>query len=218
MKKRRFICYLLVVVLLLLTGCKRELRASEYVQANLHLIFQGETEGAKEFLDASDSDLKKMYENGIDAFVEGYLTGGVDDEGEYNGYFAYLVKEIFRTMRYQVGEAKKMDADTYEVEVQYHPVNVFNLFIEGVEALSAELEGRMDSGYYEGTKEEQEQLMLIDYLEMSYALLGEAYLQMEYGDTETFTFTVTRNGTNMPELDEKEINEFIECILALDKM
>ena len=76
----------------------------------------------------------------------------------------------------------------------------------------------MDSGYYEGTKEEQEQLMLIDYLEMSYALLGEAYLQMEYGDTETFTFTVTRNGTNMPELDEKEINEFIECILALDKM
>ena len=60
--------------------------------------------------------------------------------------------------------------------------------------------------------------MLIDYLEMSYALLGEAYLQMEYGDTETFTFTVTRNGTNMPELDEKEINEFIECILALDKM
>ena len=218
MKKRRFLCYLLAVSFLLLTGCKRELKASEYVQANLDLIFQGETEGAKAFLDASGSDLKKMYENGIDAFVEGYLTGGVDDEGEYIDYFAYLVEEIFRTMRYQVEEAEKVDADTYKVDVKYYPVNVFPIFIEKVAALSKELEEKMDSGYYEGTKEEQEQLMLIDYMEMSYALLGEAYLQMEYGDTEVFTFTVTRHGTNMPKLDEKEMNEFIECILALDKM
>lgn len=218
MKKRRFLCYLLVVIFLFLTGCKRELKASEYVQANLELIFQGETDGAKAFLDASDSDLEQMYENGIDAFVEGYLTGGVDDEGEYTDYFAYLVKEIFRTMRYQVEEAEKVDADTYKVDVKYHPVNVFSIFIESVSALSTELEDRMESGYYEGNKEEQEQLMLIEYLEMSYVLLGESYLQMEYGEEGTFTFTVTRNGTNMPKLDEKEMNEFIECILALDKM
>lgn len=218
MKKRRFLCYLLVVIFLFLTGCKRELKASEYVQANLELIFQGETDGAKAFLDASDSDLEQMYENGIDAFVEGYLTDGVDDEGKYTDYFAYLVEEIFRTMRYQVEEAEKVDADTYKVDVKYYPVNVFSIFIEGVSGLSTELEDRMESGYYEGTKEEQEQLMLIDYLEMSYVLLGEAYLQMEYSEEKIFTFTVTRNGTNMPKLDEKEMNEFIECILALDKM
>ena len=114
-------------------------------------------------------------------------------EGEYTDYFAYLVKEIFMTMRYQVGEAEKIDADTYKVEVKYSPVNVFALFIEGVEALSAELEARLENGYYEGTEEEQEELMLIDYLESSYVLLGEAYLQMEYGEQETFTFTVTRS-------------------------
>ena len=153
MKKRRFLCYLLVVIFLFLTGCKRELKASEYVQANLELIFQGETDGAKAFLDASDSDLEQMYENGIDAFVEGYLTDGVDDEGKYTDYFAYLVEEIFRTMRYQVEEAEKVDADTYKVDVKYYPVNVFSIFIEGVSGLSTELEDRMESGYYEGTKE-----------------------------------------------------------------
>lgn len=218
MKKRSFLCYLLMVLLFLLAGCKSELKAREYVQANLDLVFQGETDGAKAFLDASDSDLKQMYENGIYAFVEGYLTSGVDNEGEYTDYFAYLVKEIFLTMRYQVEEAEKVDTDTYQVDVKYRPVNVFSIFIEGVSALSTELEERLDSGYYEGTKEEQEQLMLIDYLESSYVLLGESYLQMEYGEEQTFTFTVTRNGTNTPQLDEKEINEFIECILALDKM
>lgn len=218
MKKRRFICYLLIGILLLLTGCKSELKASEYVQANLDLLFQGETEGAKAFINASTSELEDMYDNGIYAFVESYLTSGVDDEGEYTDYFAYIVKEIFMTMRYQVGEAKKIDADTYEVEVKYNPVNVFTLFIEAVGALSAELEDRIESGYYEGTEEEQEQLMLIDYLETSYVLLGEAYLQMEYDEQETFTFTVTRGEANVPELGEKEINEFIECILALDKL
>ena len=218
MKKRRFICYLLIGILLLLTGCKSELKAREYVQANLDLTFQGETEGAKEFIDASTSELEAMYDNGIYAFVEGYLTSGVDDEGEYTDYFAYLVKEIFMTMRYQVGEAKEIDKDTYEVEVKYNPVNVFTLFIEAVDALSSELENRIDSGYYEGTEEEQEQLMLIDYMETSYVLLGEAYLQMEYGEQETFTFTITRGSGNVPELGEEEINEFIECILALDKL
>ena len=218
MKKRRWICYLLIGILLLLTGCKSELRAAEYVQATLDLTFQGETSGAKTFIDASNSDLELMYDNGIYAFVEGYLTGGVDEEGEYTDYFAYLVKEIFMTMRYQVGEAEKIDADTYKVEVKYSPVNVFALFIEGVEALSAELEARLENGYYEGTEEEQEELMLIDYLESSYVLLGEAYLQMEYGEQVTFTFTVTRSSGDMSELDDEEINEFIECILALDKL
>lgn len=218
MRKRRFICYLLVGILLLLTGCKKELKASAYVQANLDLIFQGEMDGAKAFLGASDSELAQMYENGIGAFVEGYLTSGLDNEGEYADYFAYLVEEIFRTMRYQIGETEKEDADTYKVEVKYHPVNIFSLFIESVSALSTELEERMESGYYEGTKEEQEQSMLTDYLESAYVLLGESYLRMEYGEEETFTFTVTRSGTDMPVLDEKEINEFIECILGLDNM
>lgn len=218
MKKRRVICYLLAAVLLFLTGCKKELQASEYVQANLDLTFQGETDGAKAFIDATDSELGKMYDNGIYAFVEGYLTGEVDDEGKYTDYFAYLVKEIFMAMRYQVEEAEKINADTYKVKVNYNPVNVFSIFIEEVAALSAELEESLESGYYEGTEEEQRELMLIDYMEASYALLGNAYLQMQYGETETYTFTVTRKGANMPELESEEMNEFIECILTLDKL
>lgn len=218
MKKRRVICYLLAAALLFLTGCKKELKASEYVQANLDLTFQGEIEGAKAFVDATDSELEKMYDNGIYAFVEEHLTGEVDDEGKYTDYFAYLVKEIFMAMRYQVEEAEEINADTYKVNVNYNPVNVFAIFIEEVAVLSTELEERLESGYYEGTDEEQKELMLIDYMEASYALLGNAYLQMEYGETETYTFTVTRKEANMPELESGEMNEFIEYILALDKL
>ena len=218
MKKRRLISVVLMMLMFLLTGCKSELKASEYVQSNLDLVFQGETGGARQFIDASQSELELMYENGIYAFVEGYLTNGLDEDGEYTDYFAYLVKEIFMTMRYSVGEAEKQNKNTCQVEVTYSPVNVFSLFVEGLDVLSKELEARVDSGYYEGTEEEQEQLMLIDYLEGSYLLLGDAYLQMTYGEQETFVFTVTRGDKNVPELKEEEINSFIECILALDKL
>lgn len=218
MKKRKLLSIILLLIILMLAGCKGELKAAEYVQANLDLIFQGETSGAEKFIDASPSELEKMYGNGIYAFVEGYLTSGLNEEGEYTDYFAYLVKEIFMTMRYSVEEAVKQNADTYTVEVKYSPVNVFALFVENLDALTVELENRVDSGYYEGTKEEQEQLMLIDYMEASYLLLGEAYLQMQYGEQESFSFTVSRSEKNMPELKEEEINSFIECILALDKL
>ena len=156
--------------------------------------------------------------NGIYVFVEGYLTGDIDENGDYTDAFAYLVQEIFRMMRYQVEEAEKEESDVYKVDVKYYPVNVFPEFIEEISSLSGELEERMDNGYYEGSQEQQRQSMLTDYLEKSYGLLSESYLKMEYGEERIFSFTVTRNGKNTPKLDEKEINEFIECILALDKM
>lgn len=218
MRKQRGLLCLCMIFILLLTGCKKELRASEYVQANLDLIFQGETQQAQEFVTASKDDLEQVYQNGIYAFVENYLTEGVDEDNTYTSYYAYLVEEIFRTMRYQVEDAEEIDGDTYQVEVHYQPVNIFPNFVEEVQELSEELEERMENGYYTGTEEEQQQLMLTDYMESAYILLGEAYLNMKYGEEESYTFSVTRGAQDVPELGEKEINEFMGYILALDKL
>lgn len=219
MKKCRWmINSVLVMLCFLLTGCRTELQAEAYVQANLDLTFQGETGGAMAFVEASEDELEKVYKNGIYAFVESYLTIGVDEEGTYSDSFAYLVEEIFRTMRYQIENIREIDADTCEVDVKYQPANVFQKFVEKIKILSQDLEIRLEQGAYTGTEEEQEKQMLMEYLETSYQLLGEAYLQMEYDDAEIFCFTVTRGSEGTPELGAKEMNKFIECILALDKL
>ena len=70
-------------------------QAEKYVQANLDLTFQGQTQEAKEILGASDSDLKKVYENGINAFVQDCLLNGVETENDFSETYGVLIKEIF---------------------------------------------------------------------------------------------------------------------------
>lgn len=218
---KKIVCYLLIAVMLL-AGCgKKDLKAAEYVRADLELIFQGETQEAKEFLDASSSDLKKVYENGIQSFVENYLIIDTDEENEESGnvsVYSYYVEEIFRTMKYQVGEAVEKDKDTYEVTVTYQPADVFVQFAEKLQEESAKIRQKQEEGQYTGTEEEQKQAMLEEYVTASYELLGESYSQMQYKEEEEFTFTVTRSEKNQPQMSEDGINQFIVQILLLDKL
>lgn len=214
---KKIVCYLLFAIILL-TGCgKKDLKAAEYVRADLELIFQGETQEAKEFLDASSSDLKKVYENGIQSFVENYLIIATDEESGNISAYSYYVEEIFRTMKYQVGEAVEKDKDTYEVTVTYQPADVFVQFAEKLQEESAKIRQKQEEGQYTGTEEEQKQAMLEEYVTASYELLGESYSQMQYKEAEEFTFTVTRSEKNQPQMSEDEINQFIVQILLLDK-
>ena len=215
---KKIVCYLLFAIILL-TGCgKKDLKAAEYVRADLELIFQGETQEAKEFLDASSSDLKKVYENGIQSFVENYLIIDTDEESGNISAYSYYVEEIFRTMKYQVGEAVEKDKDTYEVTVSYQPADVFVRFAEKLQEESAKIQQKQEEGQYTGTEEEQKQAMLEEYVTASYELLGESYSQMQYKAAEEFTFTVTRSEKNQPQMSEDEINQFIVQILLLDKL
>ena len=215
---KKIVCYLLFSIILL-TGCgKKDLKAAEYVRADLELIFQGETQEAKEFLDASSSDLKKVYENGIQSFVENYLIIDTDEESGNISAYSYYVEEIFRTMKYQVGEAVEKDKDTYEVTVSYQPADVFVRFAEKLQEESVKIQQKQEEGQYTGTEEEQKQAMLEEYVTASYELLGESYSQMQYKAAEEFTFTVTRSEKNQPQMSEDEINQFIVQILLLDKL
>ena len=211
---------LILAVVLGIRGCGGEKRidAAGYVQADLDLIFQGETIEAQKFIDASARDLDKVYDNGISAFVENYLTGGAATEGQFADTYEYLIKHIFASVKYQVGDATKAQKGVYKVTVKYQPVNVFTQFIPELQKEAEQIEQDAKDGKYTGTDEEIKKSMLLDYMNRSYALLESAYLDMEYGEQEEFVFTVTAQNDGSASMDEEEINSFIEHILELDKL
>lgn len=222
MKKKVIIGVLAVVIAAILffvvRSCDGDADASGYVQANLDLVFQGEKQGAKEFVGASSSELEEMYENGITAFASSYLIGDLDSEGIYTSVYEELIKQIFAVMRYQVGEAEKTEKDTYKVTVTYQPADVFTKFIPQLQAESKKIQQAMNSGAYTGTEEEQLQSALRDYLLYGYETLEMAYLEMGYGEKESFTFTVKETEDGQLEVQNDGINTFIERILELDKL
>ena len=224
---KKYIIAGVAAALLLLTGvilgmksCKVSLAddAAGYVQADLNLIFQGETQDAERYLHASAADLKKIHENGVAAFVENYLTGGIETETDVSWKYTRLAEELFMTMKYEVGEAKQTDEDTYEVAVKYQPVDVFTNAMPQIAAEAARIEEAAQEGVYEGKDAEIQAMMNLEYLNHAYEYLESAYLEMGYGEREEFTFTVTVGEKNALSMDETEINTFIERILALDKL
>ncbi len=231
-KKRKAGSVFLAVLLLttLLAGCGiNEGKAEKYVQANLDLTFQGQTQEAKEILGASDSDLKKDYEKGISSFVQVYeiginafvqdcLLNGVETENDFSETYGVLIKEIFSSARYQVSGVKKTGSKTCEVTVKYQPVDVFTRFMTKMKEESEKIQADKDAGKYSGTDEEIKEAMVLDYMTGAYSLLRSSYLDMQYGEKQEYTFTVTQKGRNTWSLGDEELNGFIERILELDKL
>lgn len=207
-----------VICFFILRGCMADADAAGYVQATLDLTFQGETEGAKTFVNASSSEMEQMYENGIRAFASEYLIGDIDSDGLYTSVYEELVKQIFAVMRYQVHETQKVDGNNYNVDVTYQSVDVFTRFIPLLQEESRKIQQAMNSGGYAGTDEEKLESALRDYLLFAQETLEMCYLEMEYGDSKTCTFVVTEHPDGTLEVQENGINTFIERILELDKL
>lgn len=212
------IAILFIISVFAFQSCKSDAPAAEYVQANLDLIFQGETESAKQFIDASNTELTQMYENGIQAFVTQYLMGEVDSSGAYTRAYEELVKQIFQVMRYQVHEAQKVDDNNYVVAVTYQTVDIFTTFIPELQAESKKIQQALNMGAYPGTEEEQLSSALRDYLLWGQEHLEMCYLDMEYGDKYTCTFVVQVQEDGTLKIQENGVNTFIERILELDKL
>ena len=218
--KRAISVFMIFMLIMMAVGCGGidETKAREYVQANLDLTFQGETQGAKKILGASNSDLKKVYESGIQAFVQNYLLDGVETENDFSETYGALIKEIFLSVKYKITDVKKEDGKTCKVTVQYEPIDVFPQFMPELKKESEKIQADKDAGKYSGTEEEIKKAMTLDYMTGAYDLLRSAYLDMQYDEKQEFTFQVTCKSGNTYSMEEDEINSFMERILELDKL
>ena len=209
---------IIVVGLLAVLGVFRGFNPEGYVKAVLDQSLKGEVRVASQLMEGTTEDqLRAQYEAGITSFVKNSIASGVELEDELQGKYVELCKKVFGAMKYEVKEAKDTKDGGFEVTVSYKPANVFANFITKIGEENARLTEKVENGEYRGTLEEINSQMQKDFMTNAYTLFEESYSAIEYGEEETYVFTIVKDAEGMYDLDEAQISEFIVKILNLDE-
>ena len=153
--KRCFAAFLSLVLIFALSGCGLfGMSASEYVKTALELQCLGKVKDYAEYLDITEEQAQKLYEDGIKAEVD-YFTAIVEIEelsDAAKDQFVELFKEIYRHCEFEVGSEPllKKSTKTYQVEVTVKPVNLFTLAAEDLRTLYTNTTDTNDDAYVEG--------------------------------------------------------------------
>lgn len=190
MKRMRKVALLLVAALAaaVLGGCGGSFDASAYVKALMDNSYKGDSSAFLEEEVGTKEQAEKLYEEGIDTEMSG-ITTGVQLSEELQGEFRDVLKDVFKNVKYTVGDATKKD-DSYEVEVKYQKMNIFapamETFQADSEAYVAEMTQKAANG--EDTPSEDE------INEQVYTMLKDAIKgamgSVTYGDEETTTVRI----------------------------
>ena len=210
---------IIVVGLLAVLGVFRGFNPEGYVKAVLDQSLKGEVRVASQLMEGTtEEQLRAQYEAGITSFVKNSIASGVELEDELQGKYVELCKKVFGAMKYEVKEAKDAKDGGFEVTVSYKPANVFTNFIAKIGEENARLTEKVENGEYRGTLEEINSQMQKDFMANAYTLFEESYSALEYGEEETYVFTIVKDAEGMYDLDEAQISEFIVKILNLDEI
>lgn len=198
-------------------GMNRDFEADKYVSVILDYTFKGESKGAGAMFDeGSLEQMKKQYEENINAFVEKNITGGIAVDAEMKEKYTALCKDIFKAMKYNVKKVEKVDSDEYKVTVEYQASNIFGTYMETATQEAGKLLEKVQRGEYQGTQEEINAQMQKETIANDYTLLKAAYQNVQYGEKETVVFTVKRGENESFALDSAALSEFLAKIMNLD--
>lgn len=190
--------------------------AQGYVSGILDQNFKGDVSQISEIVDGqSEKELLKQYEDGVKAFLENRLMYGVELDEETEQKYIALCKEIFKSMKYEVKEAEKVDDDKYQVPVVYQASDVFEKLDVLVEEEFARIYEKADQGEYSDENGEINQQMQQEFLENVYELLKQAHENAKYGEKETMVIVVEKNKDGLYTLGT-QLNEFILKITRED--
>lgn len=138
MRKMRKAVILLAVAMMtaLLAGCGT-FDASSYVKALLDNSYKNDSTVFVEQKVGTREQAEELYRLGIETELNS-ITSGMDISDELNKEFESVLKDIFQSVKYTVGEAAKQEDGSYEVEVAYQKMIVFAPAMESFYAASQE--------------------------------------------------------------------------------
>lgn len=130
MGKMKKISLLLAALLIMsvLGGCG-SFDASGYIKALLDNSYKGDSAAFVEQKVGNEEQAKELYDLGIDTEMNSLVPEG-DISTELRNEFKTVLQDVYKSVKYTVGEATKQEDGSYVVEVKYQKMNVFAAAME----------------------------------------------------------------------------------------
>ena len=150
-----------IIVIGSLTGCA-DFDASGYINAILKNAYYNDSTEIVEMQAATSKEATMVYEAGMKAKLDGMLADVAISESLYQEYLQ-LYKDLYANAKFTVGEAVKVDDETFEVSVSYEKMQVFSEAIADYEVEVAEFVEKWTASTLSGEKKPSDEEMN-DYL------------------------------------------------------
>ena len=211
--KKLFLGLLMILTIGVLSACgMSEEDAAAYVKASLDAAYKGEFEDFVEITDSTPEGAQAIYEENIVHTMEAAGFSDMELSDELTEKYRQLFLDISYAANYSVGDAKKTDAEGYNVEVEIYPVILFNEVNE--ETITKAVLNRIDDmKKYPGEKKITE----ITFEEI-YNTLSEKIKDPKYSeDKVNVTVTIHKNEEGMYYISEEDMLNLDKVMFELNK-
>lgn len=182
---------LLVAVMLaaVLGGCGNSFDASGYVKALLDNSYKNDSTAFVEQKVGTEEQASELYEQGIDTELNS-ITSQVQLSDELSAEFREVLKDVFKNVKYTVGEATKGENGSYDVEVKYQKMDVFAPAMESFNAASEAYIAEMTEKAQNGEETPSESEMTEAVFTMLKDAIKESMGNVSYEDEASTTIHI----------------------------
>lgn len=191
---KKIISLLLIIPILVFTGCDLFFDPSTYVQASLDAIYKGDFTTYLEMVDISQEKAQQNYEEGYkseaDIFAQRYniksLSDGIREQIEQ------LYQYLYSKVDYTVGENQKTE-DGYSVDVTIRPITFFAAEQQKITDYSNQFNADVLNGAYNDLPEQQfEDVYALGLLD----IFNADKENISYGDEQILSINVQKDKEN----------------------
>lgn len=196
----------------MLTGCSIKFDASGYIKACLDANTHGEFAAYAEITKVPEEDIKANYDKLIDKEISYLSTYNLSEEKTAD--FRKLFIDIYKSCKYEVGEATKNDDGSYSVPVTTYKLMIFKDFMKDGEAFITDYCNKeIEAG--NTPSEDDLYLVVADFM---YDYLSKNLEAAEYAEGKTTTVTVAPSAENKKlfSISDAELQGLLDSMIDLE--
>ena len=200
-----------LMIACLVTGCAfGGFDASGYVKACLDANVHGEFDDYAKITNSTTAEVEKLYNDFLDSDLSFLNEYNADEATQQK--FRELFINLYKNMKYEVGEATKADDGSYSVPVTVYKMIVFKNVMENMED---DMTKWADSLINSGTTPTMDEIYsyVLNYM---YDAISKEVDNPQYDEPETISVKVAKNSDNAYAIGDTELQNLLESMIDIE--